>query len=62
MHVFQLQGGTAVSQTWIQVGNIFQTTINGSSDAVPINTGAGEDEFGISNPHIPVVSVSEVRN
>lgn len=62
MHPFSLQGGSAVSQPWVADVNIFKTTITGTSGKVPINTGAGEDEFGISNPHIPVASVSEVRN
>ncbi|MGX7077489.1 hypothetical protein [Globicatella sanguinis] len=59
---FQLQGSGAVSQPWVADGDIFKTTVTASTDNVPINTGAGEDEFGISNPHIPVASVSEVRN
>ena len=62
MHPFQLQGSSSITQPWTLDGSIYKSTISGAVDGIPVNVGAGEDEFGISNPHIPVASVSEVRN
>ena len=62
MNQFSFQGTSGVSEPWSEDGNIFKTTVNSSADTFPINVGDGEDEFGISNPHIPVSSVSEVRD